>query len=79
MVKDMKGYTIYRYIRRPEDYGVIAKVSSEAARYLDFDVTNGVTYCYSISAFDRHGNESNMCPETVENTPHPEGTNAVLI
>ena len=63
--KDMKGHTIYRCIRRPEDYDVIAKVSSEVARYLDFDMTNGVTYCYSISAFDRHGNESNMCPEAV--------------
>jgi hypothetical protein len=41
--------------------------------FTDSDVTNGNTYYYAISAFDRSGNESDLSYETVSDTPRPEG------
>ena len=40
--------------------------------YIDYDVYNGVTYYYAISAVDRAGNESELSYETVFDTPRPE-------
>ncbi len=40
--------------------------------YIDYDVYNGVTYYYAISAVDLAGNESELSYETVYDTPRPE-------
>jgi len=40
--------------------------------YVDYDVTNGVTYYYAVSAVDLAGNESDLSYETIFDTPRPE-------
>ena len=39
---------------------------------------NGDTYFYAVSAFDLDGNESDLSPEIVEDTPRPEGRGVKL-
>ncbi len=46
--------------------------------YIDYDVYNGVTYYYAISAVDQAGNESELSYETVYDTPRPERYNQDL-
>lgn len=41
--------------------------------YIDYNVVNGNTYYYAISAVDEHGNESDLSPEDVFDTPRPAG------
>ncbi len=40
--------------------------------YVDYDVQNGVTYYYAVSAVDLAGHESDLSYETVFDTPRPE-------
>lgn len=40
--------------------------------YIDYDVQNGVTYYYAISAVDLANNESELSYETIFDTPRPE-------
>jgi len=75
---DLSGYVVYRSRREFEDYEEIATVGPGASDYLDRDVENGTTYYYAVSAFDRDGNESDLSPETVDDTPRPEGMNVTL-
>jgi hypothetical protein len=41
--------------------------------FVDASVINGVTYYYSVSAFDECGNESEPCQDLAYDTPRPEG------
>ena len=41
-------------------------------------LTNGVTRYFSVSAYDHHGNESELSYDVVFDTPRPEGTGRVL-
>jgi len=75
---DLKGYIVYRSLRKLEDYAEIAEVGSEVSSYVDDGVENGVTYYYAVSAFDFDGNESNLSPEIVNDTPRPGGRNVKL-
>jgi len=77
--KDLKGYAIYRSLKKNGDYKEIDTVGAKVTSYVDDNVTNGTTYYYAVSAFDYDGNESDLSPETVEDTPRPEGSGVKLI
>jgi len=70
---DLAGYRVYR----SEDgvhFDLIAEIRSpQNTRYVDEDVQNGRTYYYAVSSFDFEGNESDLSPEEVWDTPRPEG------
>ena len=51
----------------------MADLSTDASRYVDDDVRNGSTYFYAVSAYDYDGNESELSPEQVYDTPRPSG------
>ncbi len=76
--KDIKGYIIYRSLKKYGDYIELDRVGSKVDSYIDTDVKNGVTYYYAVSAIDYDGNESELSPDIVEDTPRPEGTNIKL-
>ena len=75
---DLDGYVIYRGLNETGDYVEIATVGAEPTNYVDRDVENGVTYYYAVSAFDLDGNESDLSPEIVDDTPRPEGRGVTL-
>jgi len=76
--KDLKGYIIYRSTKKSGDYKEIGTVSAKVSSFIDDDVKNGTTYYYAVSAFDYDGNESDLSPEIVEDTPRPEGRGVKL-
>lgn len=75
---DLKGYIIYRSYLESKDYTKIATVGAQVSSYVDNDVENGVTYYYAISAVDYDGNESDLSPEIVDDTPRPAGKGITL-
>lgn len=77
--RDLAGYKVYRSASKFEDYVMLARLSATADAYVDTEVKNGKTYFYAVAAFDRNGNESKLSPETVEDTPRPEGKNVKLV
>jgi hypothetical protein len=54
---DFKEYRVYRKVEGDDYYYRIA--STKAAEHVDWDVNNGITYFYAVTARDRHGNEIN--------------------
>jgi len=73
---DLAGYNVY-YSHQPEGpYELIAFTKDNF--YYDYDVTNGQTYYYAVSAIDDDGNESELSQELVFDTPRPEGKNVTL-
>jgi len=68
---DLDGYSVYRSFNDQNGYQLIADVGN--ARFVDADVDNGVTYYYAVTAYDLDGNESELSPEVVQDTPRPEG------
>ncbi len=46
--------------------------------YTDYNVTNGQTYWYAVTAYGMDGEESELSYELVYDTPRPEGTGLVL-
>jgi hypothetical protein len=75
---DLEGYIIYRSLTEFGDYDEIGTVGPGADSFVDDDVQNGVTYFYAVAAFDDDGNESDLSPEIVEDTPRPAGRNVKL-
>jgi hypothetical protein len=75
---DLDGYYIWRSRDPKVDFVRIATVSARSTQHVDIDVQNGRTYYYAVSAFDRRGNESDLSPEHVEDTPRPEGQGVTL-
>lgn len=75
---DLKGYVIYRSFSEYKDYVEIATVGPKVRSYIDNDVKNGTTYYYAVTAFDYDGNESDLSPEIVDDTPRPAGKNVKL-
>ena len=76
---DLRGYIIYRSLNEIKDYVEIARVNSKVTSYLDTNVVNGTTYYYAVTAYDFDGNESDLSPEIVEDTPRPAGKNVELL
>lgn len=74
--RDFKGYNMYRSFYPEGPYYVIA--STPTAYFTDYDVENGKTYFYAVSAYDVHHNESELSYDIVYDTPRPEGFNVVL-
>lgn len=73
---DLEGYRVYWSENAVGPYKYVATTSE--THYTDTDVTNGHTYYYAVTAFDRDGNESDLSYETVFDTPRPEGFDLVL-
>ncbi len=73
---DLSGYYIYR---NDEPSGYFERIGATSDTFfIDRDVQNGHTYYYAVSAFDIHGNESELSDELVFDTPRPEGEAVVL-
>ncbi|MEO0276397.1 MAG: hypothetical protein ABIM60_06430 [candidate division WOR-3 bacterium] len=68
---DLAGYRVWRSYSPDGPYRVIGETNCES--FVDFDVINGVTYYYAVTAFDFNGNESEFSYEIVFDTPRPEG------
>jgi hypothetical protein len=74
--QDLAGYRVYRTADLSSNkYYFLATVYK--TEYVDGDVENGHTYKYGISAFDRHGNESNIS-DIAWDTPRPEGEDEII-
>jgi hypothetical protein len=68
---DLAGYRVYRGNSENGSYFHIATTGS--VQFVDRDVTNGRTYYYAVTAYDRDGNESELSYDLVFDTPRPEG------
>ena len=75
---DLAGYNIWRDENGDEEFDLLAEVSVDSASFVDEEVINGRTYSYAISAIDYDGNESELSPEQVFDTPRPSGNNIIL-
>lgn len=75
--KDLAGYIIWRGFSYEGPFTKIAELSPYAESYIDYDVENGITYYYAISAYDTAYNESELSPENVFDTPRPDGEDIV--
>ena len=73
---DLAGYRVWRGYDGTHFDELLTETAS--SRYIDTDVRNGETYFYAVSAYDIHGNESELSPENAPDTPRPEGRNIVL-
>jgi len=76
---DLAGYAVYRSTEDPGPYFFLNEVSPSQTYYDDFDVNNGETWFYAVTAFDTRNQESELSRETVFDTPRPEGFNLVLV
>ena len=81
---DLAGYKIWRDDDGDENFELLGEVSLDSASdvdrfsFVDEEVLNGRTYSYAISAVDYEGNESELSPEQVFDTPRPSGNNITL-
>lgn len=81
---DLAGYNIWRDDDGDENFELLAEVSSDTSSdvdrlsFVDEQVINGFTYSYAVSAVDYDGNESELSPEQVLDTPRPSGNNITL-
>jgi len=73
---DLAGYRVYWSSSLNGTYKYMATVKE--GYYLDHEVENGVTYYYAVSSFDYSGNESDLSPEDVHDTPRPAGFDLTL-
>lgn len=73
---DLAGYRVYRSFTLTGVYDLQATVHS--GYYLDDKVDNGYTYYYAVASYDYNGNESDLSPENVFDTPRPAGADLVL-
>jgi len=74
--EDLAGYRVYWSSSAYGAYEYMATTVN--AHYTDYEVVNGTTYYYAVTAYDRDGNESELSYETVSDTPRPEGFDLVL-
>ena len=81
---DLAGYIIWRDDDGDENFELLAEISLDSASdedrysFVDEQVINGFTYSYAVSAIDYDGNESELSPEAVLDTPRPSGNNVTL-
>ncbi len=73
---DLAGYRVYRGRTVDGVYNYQATVRE--GYYFDDLVVNGLTYYYAVSSFDYDGNESDLSPEDVFDTPRPAGSDLTL-
>lgn len=73
---DLAGYRVYisdSYDGRYEEIGTTGE-----DYYIDYGARNGETYFYAVTAYDEAGNESELSPDEVFDTPRPEGFNEAV-
>jgi len=70
---DVAGYNVYYSFDYDGRYELIG--STETNYFIDYDVDNGVTYYYAVTAYDYNGNESELSYDVIYATPRPEGFN----
>lgn len=75
---DLDGYALYYNYDGGLQYTLLADLDKDQNWYDDYDVVNGVTKYYAVSAYDIEGYESDLSYEDVWDTPRPEGTGLVL-
>jgi hypothetical protein len=69
--KDLAGYRIYRKTD-PNSNKYYHHATVDDPPYVDYEVDNGYTYYYGVTAFDFDGNESDLS-DIAFDTPRPEG------
>jgi hypothetical protein len=74
---DVAGYHVYASTSLYGTYDYIGTVEGNA--FIDNGVANGITYYYTVSAFDDNGNESRPSTDIAYDTPRPEGYGIRLI
>ena len=74
---DLAGYRVWRSGDNV-DFEKIGELLPDNISFVDRNVKNGKTYYYAVTAFDYDGNESDLSPEFVDDTPRPEGRNITL-
>ena len=83
---DLAGYIIWRSFEPYDNYVEVGRVSADANpdldlliyEFIDYNVTNGITYFYAVSAYDYAGQVSALSAEDVFDTPRPEGEVALF-
>ena len=78
-VPDLAGFKVWRG-RDNLQFFLIATVGATTTEYADYDVTNGITYYYGVTAFDDEGNESDASFDHGDyafDTPRPEGRTTI--
>lgn len=70
---DLSGYNVYYSYDYDGEYTLIGSTSSNY--FIDWDVENGQTYYYAVTAYDYNGNESELSYDIIYATPRPEGFN----
>ena len=68
---DVVGYDVYRSMTLSGPYNYLATTLDTF--YVDYNVTNGVTYFYGVAAYDEDDFQSELSHEDVFDTPRPEG------
>ncbi|MEN3044803.1 MAG: fibronectin type III domain-containing protein [Candidatus Hydrothermales bacterium] len=76
--KDLAGYIVWRGFSYEGPYNEIESLPPNKTSFIDYNVQNGITYYYAVSAYDTAGNESDLSPEEVFDTPRPDGEDIVL-
>lgn len=74
--QDVAGYNVYVSASANGRYSFVG--TTKQTHFIDQGSTNGTTYYYTVSAYDRSGNESTLSGEIVHATPRPEGFNVTL-
>jgi hypothetical protein len=73
---DFAGYHVYVSYAYNGRYQLLG--STNQPYFLHHNAANGQTYYYALSAYDVNGNESELTPEIISETPRPEGYAVVL-
>ncbi|MGB7062939.1 MAG: hypothetical protein WBF13_11385 [Candidatus Zixiibacteriota bacterium] len=74
--RDLAGYRVYKNTD-PNSDKVYYHATVDTCFYVDYEVENGHTYLYGVTAFDYDGNESALSKAT-RDTPRPDGSGLVL-
>lgn len=72
---DLAGYNVYVGTSGSGAFELIG--TTRGNHFIDYGAHNGITYCYTVSAFDFDGNESPLSTELVYETARPEGSVSV--
>ena len=73
--EDFREYRVYRREDGDDYYYRIA--ITKIGEYVDRGLDNGYTYFYTVTAVDRHGNESDFS-DVAYDTPRPDGSGLVI-
>lgn len=72
----VREFIVYRAPANNGPYSSVGRTTGDA--FVDRRVQNGITYFYAVTAVTPCGDESQLSPETVFDTPRPEGFGDLL-